>query len=120
VRPKSLAAGLCFGVLLGVALGASAGFGTYIHSPIPLMLAWGWLGAPQEGAYLVHAFNSSRLFACCERAFFSTPYSHGDVGLSASCPAAMQLVKQGEAFSGRQCEPTPPRLAESPRGASLL
>jgi hypothetical protein len=28
VRPKSLAAGLCFGGLLGVALGASAGFGT--------------------------------------------------------------------------------------------
>jgi hypothetical protein len=44
VRPKSLAAGLCFGGLLGVALGASAGFGTYIHSPIPLTLAWGWFG----------------------------------------------------------------------------
>jgi hypothetical protein len=44
VRPKSLATGLCFGGLLGVALGASAGFGTYIHSPIPLTLAWGWFG----------------------------------------------------------------------------
>jgi hypothetical protein len=44
VWPKSLAAGLCFGGLLGVALGASAGFGTYIHSPIPLTLAWGWFG----------------------------------------------------------------------------
>ena len=44
VRPKSLAAGLCFGGLLGVALGASAGFGTYLHSPIPLTLAWGWFG----------------------------------------------------------------------------
>ena len=44
VRPKSFAAGLCFGGLLGVALGASAGFGTYIHSPIPLTLAWGWFG----------------------------------------------------------------------------
>jgi len=44
VRLKSLAAGLCFGGLLGVALGASAGFGTYIHSPIPLTLAWGWFG----------------------------------------------------------------------------
>jgi hypothetical protein len=44
VRPKSLAAGLCFGGLLGVALGASAGFGMYIHSPIPLTLAWGWFG----------------------------------------------------------------------------
>jgi hypothetical protein len=42
VRPKSLAAGLYLGGLLGAALGASAGFGTYIHSPIPLALAWGW------------------------------------------------------------------------------
>jgi xanthine/uracil permease len=44
VRPKSLVAGLCLGGLLGAALGASAGFGTYIHSPIPLTLAWGWFG----------------------------------------------------------------------------
>ena len=44
VRPKTLAAGLCLGGLLGVALGASAGFGTYIHSPLPLTLAWGWFG----------------------------------------------------------------------------
>jgi hypothetical protein len=44
VRPKSLAAGLCLGGLLGIALGASAGFGTYIHSPIPLTLAWVWFG----------------------------------------------------------------------------
>jgi hypothetical protein len=44
VRPKSLATGLGFGGLLGVILGASAGFGTYIHSPIPLPLAWGWFG----------------------------------------------------------------------------
>jgi hypothetical protein len=44
VRPKSLAAGLYFGGLLGVALGVSAGFGTFIHSPIPITLAWGWFG----------------------------------------------------------------------------
>ena len=42
VRPKSLAAGVYYGGLLGAALGVSAGFGTYIHSPIPLALAWGW------------------------------------------------------------------------------
>lgn len=42
VRPKSLAAGLWTGGLLGVALGLSSGFGTYIHSPIPLALAWSW------------------------------------------------------------------------------
>ena len=42
VRPKSLRAGLLFGLLLGLALGTAVGFGTYIHAPIPLALAWGW------------------------------------------------------------------------------
>jgi hypothetical protein len=43
VRPKSLAAGIGLGSFIGLALGISAGFGTYIHMPIPLTLAWGWL-----------------------------------------------------------------------------
>ena len=43
VRPKSLRAGITFGAFIGLALGLSAGFGTYIHMPIPLTLAWGWL-----------------------------------------------------------------------------
>jgi hypothetical protein len=43
VRPKSLAAGVRFGAFIGLALGISAGFGTYIHMPIPQALAWGWL-----------------------------------------------------------------------------
>lgn len=42
VRPKSLGTALCLGGLLGIALGTSAGLGTYIHSPIPVALAWGW------------------------------------------------------------------------------
>jgi hypothetical protein len=42
VRPKSLRAGLLLGAFLGLALGVSAGFGTFIHMPIPLALAWGW------------------------------------------------------------------------------
>jgi hypothetical protein len=54
-------------------------------------------GVRQEGAYLVRAFNSCRLFAFCERAFFSTPYYYGDVRVSASLPASMHLVKKGEA-----------------------
>lgn len=41
-RPKSVVRGLLFGGLLGAALGVSSGFGTYIHSPIPVGLAWGW------------------------------------------------------------------------------
>lgn len=42
VRPKSTGAGLAFGAFLGLALGISSGFGTFIHMPIPLGLAWGW------------------------------------------------------------------------------
>jgi hypothetical protein len=43
IRPKSLGAGVRLGALIGLALGISAGFGTYIHMPIPQALAWGWL-----------------------------------------------------------------------------
>ncbi|MCC7179603.1 MAG: hypothetical protein IT177_14585 [Acidobacteria bacterium] len=42
VRPKSLGAGLVLGALLGLALGTASGFGTFVHMPIPLSLAWGW------------------------------------------------------------------------------
>ena len=42
VKPKSLGAGLALGAFVGLALGISSGFGTFIHMPIPLALAWGW------------------------------------------------------------------------------
>jgi hypothetical protein len=42
IRPKSLGVRLRLGAFIGLALGISAGFGTYIHMPIPLALAWGW------------------------------------------------------------------------------
>jgi hypothetical protein len=53
-----------------------------------------------DAAYLVRAFNSCRFFAFCERVFFSTPYDHGDVRVSASLPASMHLVKKGEVVFG--------------------
>ena len=43
VKPKSSGSGICLGAFMGLALGISSGFGTYIHMPIPLALAWGWL-----------------------------------------------------------------------------
>ena len=43
VRPKSLAAGIQLGAFIGLALGVTAGFGTYIHMPISQRLAWAWL-----------------------------------------------------------------------------
>lgn len=51
---------------------------------------------PQDGSYLIRAFNSRRFFAFCERAFFSTPYYHGEVRLSASLPASVHLVAKAE------------------------
>jgi hypothetical protein len=42
VRPKSLGRGMAMGAFVGLALGISSGFGTFIHMPIPLSLAWGW------------------------------------------------------------------------------
>jgi hypothetical protein len=47
-------------------------------------------------AYLVHALNSCRAFAFCERTFFSTPYHQGDVHVSASFPASIEVVKDGD------------------------
>jgi hypothetical protein len=49
-----------------------------------------------NGAYLLHAFNSCRFFAFCERTFFSAPYDHGQIRVSVSAPAAIQLLKDGE------------------------
>lgn len=44
-----------------------------------------------DAAYLVQAFNSSRLFAFCERFWFSTPYSHGNVRVSSAHPVSVEL-----------------------------
>ena len=50
----------------------------------------------QPGSFLAKAFNSRRFFAFCERVFFSTPYDYGNVRLSASMPAAVELVMAGK------------------------
>jgi hypothetical protein len=42
VEQKSLASGIRFGVLFGLATGISMGFGSYVYMPIPLMLAFSW------------------------------------------------------------------------------
>lgn len=42
VGQKSLASGIRFGALFGLATGFSMGFGSYIYMPIPLTLAWSW------------------------------------------------------------------------------
>jgi Na+/H+ antiporter NhaA len=42
IERKSLASGIRFGVLLGLAVGVPMGFGSYSYMPIPLALAWSW------------------------------------------------------------------------------
>ena len=42
VGQKSLASGIRFGALFGMATGISMGFGSYSYMPIPLTLAWSW------------------------------------------------------------------------------
>jgi hypothetical protein len=39
---KSVASGIRFGVLFGLATGISMGFGSYSMMPMPLTLAWSW------------------------------------------------------------------------------
>jgi len=42
VGQKSLATGIRFGALFGLATGISMGFGSYSMMPMPLTLAWSW------------------------------------------------------------------------------
>jgi hypothetical protein len=49
--------------------------------------------ACRDAAYLTHAFNSNRFFAFAERAFFATPYCHGDVRVDVAPPASFQVRK---------------------------
>ena len=42
VGQKSLASGIRFGALFGLATGITMGFGSYSYMPIPLTLAWSW------------------------------------------------------------------------------
>ena len=46
-------------------------------------------------AFFVHSFNSQRLLAFCERTFFSTPYTHGQVSVSCLLPASVELAFGG-------------------------
>ena len=71
-------------------------------------------GTRQDAAYLVRAFNSCRFFAFCERVFFSTPYYHGDVRVSASLPTSMHLVKNGEVVFAAEMGTGPPGLGREP------
>jgi hypothetical protein len=74
--------------------------------------------AGKGGAFLFQAFNSSRLFAWCERALFATPYLHAHCHVSVSSPISIQLVMGGElAFqAGMQANSEAPRRQPSRLG----
>src|SRR6516165_620080 len=71
-------------------------------------------GIRHDAAYLVRAFNSCRFFAFCERVFFSTPYYHDDVRVSASLPTSMHLVKKGEVVFAAEMGADPSGLGRAP------
>lgn len=55
-----------------------------------------------SGALLLHAFNSSRLLAFAERAFFQTPYHRAELALDERVPARFAAMAGGDTlFSAR-------------------
>lgn len=59
------------------------------------------------GAFLAHAFNSSRLLAFAERAFFQTPYHLARLDVDEHIPAWM-AVDGGAAFNARMSHRSEP------------
>lgn len=45
ISPKTVASGIKYGLILGVATGTSMGFGSYCYMPIPVGLAFSWFFA---------------------------------------------------------------------------
>ena len=65
VSPKSLAAGLKYGLLFGIATGVPMGFGTYCFTPIPLTLAWGWFIGSLVRAIVAGAIVAAIITTTC-------------------------------------------------------
>ncbi len=51
-----------------------------------------------NGFYLIHAFNSSRLFAWIERKVFHTPYYYGRIEVSAEHPVSVIVGEKGHTW----------------------
>ncbi len=61
------------------------------------------------GAFLAHAFNSSRLLALAERVFFQTPYHLAELALNEQFPARMGVARAGRPlFSASMGDPRSP------------
>jgi hypothetical protein len=55
-------------------------------------------GGPEDAAYLLQAFNSSRMFAFVERTFYHTPYDYAAIRVSTRLPAAFEIGQNGGAI----------------------
>lgn len=65
------------------------------------------------GAFLAHAFNSSRLLAFAERAFFQTPYHLARLDVDEQLPARMGVAQNGrDLFVARMGSERPPTRRE--------
>lgn len=72
-------------------------------------------GANVGGAYLAHAFNSSRLLAFAERAFFRTPYHLAVLTATEQLPARIGVSASGRVlFEGRMGTKITPVRREDP------
>ena len=73
----------------------------------------------QDSAFLVHAFNSCRLFAFCESSFFATPYSHANCHVSVSDCASIEITLRGKHFFGAKMLLDAPGFHRKPSCAGL-
>lgn len=53
-------------------------------------------GEWQGEGYLLQAFSTSRVFAFCERAIFSTPYHYGEIEVTVEPPASIRRAVHGK------------------------
>jgi hypothetical protein len=73
-------------------------------------------GAGREACFLAHAFNSSRFFAFCERAFFATPYSYASAQLVTCIPAGFRITAGGQAMFEARMRTDDPGREPASRG----
>ncbi|MGB0384875.1 MAG: hypothetical protein ACPGWR_08645 [Ardenticatenaceae bacterium] len=65
-----------------------------------------------SGSYLLHAFNSLRLFAFSERFFFSTPYTHAHCDVVTAAPLQINVSLSGKRAFLAQMRPSMPERPE--------
>ena len=59
-----------------------------------------------SGMRLLHAFNSSRIFAWCERTLFATPYAYGQCQISIQHPPTVRLDASGGSVLSAEMSPS--------------